>query len=83
MYEPNAFINTVFSEDRHVLLTAIEREKRGEKMQFEYRIVRPDGTLRWIWDRAFPIFDETGKVRKIAGISADITERREVGAGIS
>ena len=46
-------------------------------MQLEYRIVRPDGTLRWIWDRAFPIFDESGKVKVIAGISADITERRE------
>jgi PAS domain S-box-containing protein len=77
MYEPNAFINTVFSEDRPVVLDAIERQKRGEGMQLEYRIVRPDGTLRWIWDRAFPIFDDTGKVRKIAGISADISERRE------
>ena len=77
MYEPSAFLNTVFSEDRHVLLDAIEREKNGEKMQLEYRIVRPDGTLRWIWDRAFPVFDDTGRVKKIAGISADITERRE------
>jgi PAS domain S-box-containing protein len=77
MYEPNAIINTVFSEDRPVVLNAIEREKSGEKMQLEYRIVRPDGTLRWIWDRAFPIFDDIGRVRRIAGISADITERRE------
>jgi PAS domain S-box-containing protein len=77
MYEPNAIINTVFFEDRPVVLNAIEREKSGEKMQLEYRIVRPDGTLRWIWDRAFPIFDDIGRVRRIAGISADITERRE------
>ena len=77
MYEPNAWINSVFSEDRPVLLDAIEKEKKGEKMQFEYRIVRPDGTLRWIWDRAFPIVDDSGRVTRIAGISADITERRE------
>jgi PAS domain S-box-containing protein len=77
MYEPNGFINTVFSEDRPLVLDAIEREKHGEKLQIEYRIVRPDGALRWIWDRAFPVLDDTGKVKKIAGISADITERRE------
>ena len=77
MYEPNMFFNTVFSEDRPAVLDAVAREKSGEKLQLEYRIVRPDGTLRWIWDRAFPIFDDTGTVRKIAGISADITERRE------
>ena len=43
----------------------------------EYRIVRRDGSIGWVWDRAFPIFDEAGNVRNIAGISADITERRE------
>ena len=77
MYEPNAFITSVYSEDRPVVMNALEREKNGEKMQLEYRIVRPDGSLRWIWDRAFPIFDDSGKVTRIAGISADITERRE------
>ena len=77
MYEPNAFLSTVFSEDRPAVMNAIEREINGEKVQFEYRIVRPDGSLRWIWDRAFPIFDDGGKVKKIAGISADITDRRE------
>ena len=81
MYEPNAFMTSVFSEDRSSVMNAIEKEKSGEKMQVEYRIVRPDGTLRWVWDRAFPIFDDSGKVSRIAGISADITERREVRAG--
>ena len=78
MYEPQAFITSVFSEDRVAVMNAIEREKNGEKVQLEYRIIRPDGTLRWIWDRAFPIFDDSGKVKRIAGISADITERMQV-----
>ena len=42
----------------------------------EYRIIRPDGVIRWIWDRAFPIRDETGQVYRIAGIAEDITERK-------
>jgi PAS domain S-box-containing protein len=75
--EPNAFINTVFPEDQSAILHAIEKEKSGKKVEIEYRIIRPDGSVRWVWDRAFPIFDDSGKVGRIAGITADITERRE------
>jgi PAS domain S-box-containing protein len=43
----------------------------------EYRIVRPDGSVRIIFDQAFPIRDETGKICRIAGIAEDITERKQ------
>ena len=77
MHEPDAFINSVLPGDQPIVLQAIEKEKNGEKVDIEYRILRPNGSVRWIWDRAFPIFDDSGNVKRIAGISADITERRE------
>jgi PAS domain S-box-containing protein len=40
-----------------------------------YRLVRPDGSERWISDRAFPVRDETGRVTRIAGLAEDVTER--------
>jgi len=43
----------------------------------EYRIVRPDGTVRWVSDRGFAITDKNGDVTRIAGIAEDITERRQ------
>jgi PAS domain S-box-containing protein len=43
----------------------------------EYRIVRPDGSVRWISDRGFTISDNSGKVVRIAGIAEDITERKQ------
>lgn len=43
----------------------------------EYRIVRPDGTQRWIRDRGFPMFDDQGNVYQIAGIAEDVTDRKE------
>jgi PAS domain S-box-containing protein len=46
----------------------------GEKR--EYRIVRPDGSVRWVSDRGFAIRDENGQVVRIAGIAEDITERK-------
>jgi PAS domain S-box-containing protein len=42
----------------------------------EYRIVRPNGTVRWISDKGFAIHDENGNVNRIAGIAEDITERK-------
>lgn len=41
-----------------------------------YRIVRPDGNVRWIRDRGFPIKNELGEIHRIAGIAEDITERK-------
>ncbi len=42
----------------------------------EFRIIRPDGSTRWIHDRGFLIFDEAGQVSRIAGLSEDITARK-------
>ncbi len=43
----------------------------------EYRIVRPDGTVRWISDHGFPIFNDDRQVVRITGIAEDITDRKE------
>ena len=43
----------------------------------EYRVVRPDGTIRWIHDRGFPVRNEAGEVYRFAGIAEDITERKQ------
>ncbi len=74
--ESLSFLDLVYSEDRPALLDSIARQKRGEKTSEEYRIVRPDGAIRWVWSRAFPVLDEAKKVYRIVGITADITERR-------
>lgn len=43
-----------------------------------YRIIRPDGQVRWIRDRAHPIADSNGKVYRIVGNAVDITERKRI-----
>jgi PAS domain S-box-containing protein len=70
------FMHTVLPEDRPIARAALEKQAHGEQTDIEYRIVHADGSVRWIWDRAFPILDETGKVIRVAGIAADITERK-------
>ena len=47
----------------------------GEKR--EYRIVRPDGSVRWVSDRGYVIRDRQGQIVRIAGIAKDITVRKQ------
>ena len=70
-------MDSILPEDLPVVSEALKKERNGEKAEIEYRITRPDGSVRWIWDRAFPIFDDAGRVKRIAGVSADITERKQ------
>jgi PAS domain S-box-containing protein len=71
--DPEEFMSSVLSEDRHLVEEKIERQDSGIVTEVEYRITRPDGEVRWIRDRAFPIRDEAGELIRIAGIGDDIT----------
>jgi PAS domain S-box-containing protein len=73
---PQSAFELIHPEDRTRALSAFERHQRGEPSAEEYRITRPDGAIRWLWDRGFPIKDEFGKVVRVAGIVEDITERK-------
>ncbi|MGJ7922358.1 DUF4084 domain-containing protein [Neobacillus sp. LXY-4] len=44
---------------------------------FEYRIIRPDETIKWVQVRRTPIFDEHGKLIKIHDVMTDITDRKK------
>ncbi|MBI3529981.1 MAG: PAS domain S-box protein [Betaproteobacteria bacterium] len=66
----------IHPEDRPRMLEVIERSAHRSGYVEEYRIVRPDGSVRWISDKAFPVFDDEGRIVRIAGISDDITERK-------
>jgi hypothetical protein len=75
--QPSAFIDCVHPEDRESFKTHLGKQRRGEISETEYRIIRPDGSVRWIWDRGFPIRNGDGHVYRSAGISEDITERKQ------
>jgi PAS domain S-box-containing protein len=64
---------TVHPDDRDRAVDAMERSLRGETVAQEYRIIRPDGTVRWLQDALFPIPDEQGRVRRAGGIVQDVT----------
>lgn len=75
---PRSWIDAIHPDERtRVLEAALSKQDQGE-YNVTYRIARPDGTIRWIRDRAFPIRDAGGKVFRIAGIAEDITEWRNM-----
>jgi PAS domain S-box-containing protein len=73
--DPEVFFRSIHPEDR----ARVETVARDSVLEFdhEYRIVRPDGQVRWIRDRAFPVRDASGLVVRIAGVAHDVTESRQ------
>jgi diguanylate cyclase (GGDEF)-like protein/PAS domain S-box-containing protein len=75
--EPKSILDTVHPEDRDRVKRSLEKKSQGEAEEV-YRIVRPDGSIRWIKDRSFPIYDDSGKTHRVVGIAADITDLKLV-----
>lgn len=66
-------------EDRErVMKAAITKQVEGTYDE-EYRILRPDGSLRWIRDRAFPVKDASGETYRIVGVARDISKSKHAG----
>lgn len=69
------WIKSVHPDDRDDVVAALGRVRQGgEVVVKEYRVVRPDGTVRWVQNTGFPILDERGEVRRVAGIAQDVTK---------
>jgi PAS domain S-box-containing protein len=70
---PVHWTETIHADDREGALAALARPLSGELVAREYRIVRPDGRVRWIRDTLFPMRDAQGRVHRIGGIAEDAT----------
>jgi len=72
-----AFLASVHPEDRDRLYQASRLSlERGENCDIEFRIVWPDGTIRWIESKCQLFYDETGKPIHMTGINLDISDRK-------
>jgi PAS domain S-box-containing protein len=78
--DPRSWLDAIHPADRErVTKAAHQQQARGEYAE-EYRILRSDGSTRWIRDRAFPVLDAAGQIYRIAGVAEDITERTQLEA---
>lgn len=74
---PQTWVEDIHVEDRGRILEAAQQKQLQGEYDEEYRIVRSDGSIRWIHEKAFPIRDEEGRIYRVVGIADDITERRQ------
>jgi signal transduction histidine kinase/ActR/RegA family two-component response regulator len=73
-----SWVAAIHPEDRARVEQAARTQQASRSYDVEYRIVRPDGAVRWIHDRAFPVHDASGQVSRVAGVATDITARHEL-----
>lgn len=77
LHEPDVLRKSIHPEDRAAADEQLHsRLALGQPATLHYRLLNPDGSVRWIRDRAYPIFDEQGRIHRIAGIAEDVTERK-------
>jgi PAS domain S-box-containing protein len=66
-------------QDLHRFSEMITDFRRGDSRgyQTEFRVMRPDGAVRWCFGTAAPTVDENGEVVRVSGVTIDITDRKE------
>ena len=70
---PQSWREAIVAED----LERLDREL-GNRSDHEFRVRRPDGTIRWVRSKEFPVLDDSGAVIRLAGVCADVTQQREL-----
>jgi len=71
---PQSGLELLHPEDRALAARAISEQFAGKPTDVQYRIVEPGGGVRWLWERTFPLRDESGLLKQIAGLTEDTTE---------
>jgi two-component system cell cycle sensor histidine kinase/response regulator CckA len=73
---PAAWLQAIHPDDAGVIADAREAVEKGEAVSRNFRVTRPDGTVRWVRARAFPVYNATRELYRVVGLVEDITEVR-------
>lgn len=75
--ESNRCIEFIHKDDQQSFLDAIAQLKLGKAVQFDYRVIRPNGDIRYIRQIYEHVFDNDGVAVSSIGSSLDLTELHE------
>ena len=74
---PQSFITSIHPDDREHIFAGIGNlTAAGDVFDAEYRIIQPDGSIRWIRNRACAVRKDPGGLCLVTGVARDITERK-------
>lgn len=70
-----AWVGAIYADDRPaVQRVADDALRNGADVDHRFRIVRPDGSIRWVQDRGRVLRDEQGALKRLVGINIDVTD---------
>lgn len=76
--DPRSFMLPVPADDRARLQEYIALiQGGGQPGKLEFRVIQPNGNVRWLLSHAVPIRNDRGEVYRISGVALDVTESRE------
>ncbi|HEX5423812.1 MAG TPA: PAS domain S-box protein [Candidatus Acidoferrales bacterium] len=74
--DPRSQMEAIHPDDRVRILSRLNDCVKGGRLEEEFRIIRIDNAIRWLWARAFPVADSFGTIRRLVGTVQDVTERK-------
>jgi two-component system CheB/CheR fusion protein len=75
--------NSLYPKDLHMVKQAIEKSiKEKTSLDIEFRIIKPDGNIRWILSKAKTYYDKKNEAERMMGVNIDITERKHAIAAL-
>lgn len=75
--DPNSFLRAVHPDDLPLVTEQLARLPIHGPEEFEYRVIRPDGMVRWLRHQGTPIYDEAGTLSQSVGMLKDITKDKQ------
>lgn len=75
--EPSSYEQAIHPEDRSRVLTKLAAAAQSGHFDERFRIVRPDGEVRWVWVHGFPRKDVSGNIIRLGGTALDITGQKK------
>ena len=73
---PATFEALIHPDDRHLLAAASAKAAEGGEIDVEFRVVFPDGRIKWILSKGRTILDDEGRAARMVGVKVDVTERK-------
>jgi PAS domain S-box-containing protein len=83
LMDSSIWLKSIHPADRLRVRRSFAHKITKGRYDEEYRVVRPDGSIRWVHDRGVPIHDRDGEVYRVVGIAQDITERKQLQRQVS
>ncbi len=78
LYEdPKKWVEYIHKDDLEIVMANWQEQVKGHSTYEEFRIILPDGSIRWIANHAYPILNDKGQVTRVTGVARDITDRKQ------